>query len=145
MAASVTLLGAFFAGICAIFHARGSARFDSAVQIVARAFMETTTPQKSQHQFPCKDCGADLLFAPGTNCLKCPYCGAENCIPDSQPGAVQEEDFRATLANLAQSQDLQDTLAVKCVACGAESQFGSDVVSSKCPFCGAAIVATAQS
>jgi len=108
--------------------------------------MDTAQPgTKSQHQFPCKDCGADLVFAPGTDCLKCPYCGAENCIPKAAPGSVREEDFRATLANLAHSQDVQDTLAVKCVACGAESQFGSDVVASKCPFCGAAIVATAQS
>jgi predicted RNA-binding Zn-ribbon protein involved in translation (DUF1610 family) len=107
--------------------------------------MDTATPTKPQHQFPCKQCGADLVFAPGTNCLKCPYCGAENCIPEAPPGAVQEEDFRATLANLATSQELADTLTVKCVACGAESQFNSDVVANKCPFCGAAIVATAQS
>jgi len=99
----------------------------------------------SRRQFPCKDCGADLVFAPGTNCLKCPYCGAENHIPDADPGAVQEEDFRATLANLENSAETQDTLAIKCTSCGAESQFGGDVVASKCPFCGAPIVATAQS
>ena len=99
----------------------------------------------SKRQFPCKDCGADLVFAPGTNCLKCQYCGAENCIPDADPGAVQEEDFRATLANIADSADLQDTLAIKCTSCGAESQFAAGVVASKCPFCGAPIVATAES
>jgi predicted RNA-binding Zn-ribbon protein involved in translation (DUF1610 family) len=109
--------------------------------------MDTAPPPSTapRRQFPCKDCGGDLVFAPGTNCLKCPYCGAENCIPDAPPGSVHEEDFRATLANLTDSTDLQDTLTVKCVACGAESQFGSDVVANKCPFCGAAIVATAQS
>ena len=108
--------------------------------------METAQPTPpKQRQFPCKDCGADLVFAPGTNCLKCPYCGSENCIPDAPPGSVQEEDFEQALANLSHSADLQDTLTVKCVACGAESQFNADVVAQKCPFCGAAIVATAES
>ncbi|HEY7120486.1 MAG TPA: hypothetical protein VH475_28135 [Tepidisphaeraceae bacterium] len=109
--------------------------------------MDTAPPPspKFQRQFPCSNCGADLVFAPGTNCLKCPYCGAENRLPEASPDAVQEEDFRATLDHLAGEAETTDALTVKCVACGAESQFGSDVVASKCPFCGAAIVATAES
>src|SRR3954468_11753554 len=93
----------------------------------------------NQRQFPCKQCGADLVFAPGTNHLKCPYCGAENDIPgapESAGGAaaaIQEEDFRATLDNLAGGAEVQDAMTVKCVGCGAESQFNADIVANKCP------------
>jgi predicted RNA-binding Zn-ribbon protein involved in translation (DUF1610 family) len=100
---------------------------------------------RHQRQFPCKDCGADLVFEPGTNCLKCPYCGSENCIPDDPTATVREEDYLATLNNLANAADTVDTMTVKCVGCGAESQFNANVVASKCPFCGTAIVNTAES
>jgi predicted RNA-binding Zn-ribbon protein involved in translation (DUF1610 family) len=98
-----------------------------------------------QRQFPCKSCGANLVFAPGTDCLVCPYCGAENRIEADPHARVAEEDFVATINNLAAHAEMQDAMTVKCVACGAESQFGANVVADKCPFCGAAIVATAQS
>lgn len=108
--------------------------------------MEEAPPIPStKRQFPCKNCGADLVFQPGTDYLICPHCGTENQIPKDPTAAVQEEDFRATMANLATSADLQDALTIKCTSCGAESQFAGDVVSNKCPFCGAPIVATAQS
>lgn len=101
---------------------------------------------KKQRQFPCKDCGADLVFAPGTDCLKCPYCGAENQIePSPADTLVRELDFVATLNNLSHEAPTRDALTVKCDACGAESEFAGDVVADHCPFCGKAIVATAQS
>lgn len=103
------------------------------------------SPTPTKRQFPCKDCGADLVFEPGTDCLKCPYCGAENCIPAAPPGSVQEEDFRATLNQLVGAADTVDVMEVKCTSCGAASNFNTDVVASKCPFCGAPIVATAHS
>lgn len=106
---------------------------------------EATHITGSQRQFRCKNCGADLVFAPGTESLVCPHCGTENQIPKVATDQVQEEDFRATLASLADNAQLQDALTVKCISCGAESQFGGDVVSNKCPFCGAPIVATAES
>ena len=31
-------------------------------------------------QFKCRQCGARLEFAPGTESLVCPYCGAKNEI-----------------------------------------------------------------
>src|SRR5687768_1629644 len=105
---------------------------------------EALPPTLNQRQFPCKDCGADLVFAPGTNCLKCPYCGGENCIPEAPPGAVQEEDYHATLNHLSESAETVEAMTVKCAGCGAESQFNPGVVASRCPFCGAAIVATAH-
>lgn len=95
-------------------------------------------------QFPCKQCGANLVFAPGTTCLKCPYCGTENEIAGDGP-AVEELDFRAQMAQMQATAPTQETLAVRCNACGAETDLSHNVVADKCPFCGAAIVAVAAS
>lgn len=98
----------------------------------------------SQRQFPCRQCGANLVFEPGTTSLKCPYCGTENDIAPLA-ATIEELDFRTEAAQLAESAQTQETLAVRCTACGAETDFTHDVSASKCPFCGAAIVATASS
>ena len=37
---------------------------------------------QTQHEFPCKQCGANLQFQPGTRTLKCPYCGAVFVLKD---------------------------------------------------------------
>ena len=37
--------------------------------------------QESVRQFPCKQCGANLSFAPGTTKLVCPYCGHAEEVP----------------------------------------------------------------
>ncbi len=96
-----------------------------------------------EKQFPCKQCGANLQYAPGTKTLTCPYCGAINEIPDAS-AKVEEEDFRAVLANQEAHEPVEEKLAVKCNICGAETTFSPDTVADKCPFCGSAIIATAQ-
>jgi LSD1 subclass zinc finger protein len=100
--------------------------------------------EAGQRQFPCKQCGANLQYMPGTKTLTCPYCGTINEIPESQE-RVEEVDFRTALANLAAKEPVQETLAVKCNVCGAETNLSPNTVADKCPFCGSAIVATATS
>lgn len=100
--------------------------------------VEPPLPQQ-QRQFPCKNCGANLRFEPGQSTLKCPYCQVENEIPLSFE-AIEEIDFRATLANLASSQVTEETLTVKCTACGAESSLDPSVTADRCAFCGSPIV-----
>src|SRR3954451_889995 len=106
--------------------------------------METSEIQAGQRQFPCRQCGANLVFEPGTTSLKCPYCGTQNDIAPLA-AVIEELDFNSYAAQEARATQTQETLAVRCTACGAETDFTHDVSSSKCPFCGAAIVATASS
>ena len=40
-----------------------------------------TPPAEKVRQFPCKQCGANLTFAPGTTHLTCPYCGYVEEVP----------------------------------------------------------------
>ena len=94
-------------------------------------------------QFSCKDCGADLKFAPGTNALKCPYCGVENEIETTEEAvadAVEELDFREHLAKLKAGQETYEVLTARCTNCGAQTSFDEHITSDLCPFCGAALV-----
>ena len=101
-------------------------------------------PTSQQHQFPCKQCGALLTYAPGSDSLKCPYCGALNEI-DASKELVGELDYNAYLAQLAAGADTVETLNVKCNGCGAASSLPPGTASGVCPFCGQPIVAQAMS
>lgn len=94
---------------------------------------------RGMQQYPCKNCGAGLQFAPGTNHLVCPYCGAENEIA---AGAVQIEelDYEATVRHLAGSAETLDVVTAKCSNCAAETTLAPNVTADVCAFCGAALV-----
>ena len=95
-------------------------------------------------QFPCSNCGANLVFQPGTDHLVCPYCGTDNPIPVSDAPVI-ELDFESHVGQLEQSESTHIVLTVRCTNCGAESDFTHDVTAGKCPFCGTGIVAQAAS
>jgi DNA-directed RNA polymerase subunit RPC12/RpoP len=106
--------------------------------------MEAPSQQQTHRQFPCKNCGANLQFAPGTRSLVCPYCGTTNEIAAPSDARVEEIDFAQTVNNLA-PEELVETLAVRCNTCGAETTLKPNVTAARCPFCGSAIVAQAMS
>ena len=107
--------------------------------------MTVATPGISlQHQFPCVDCGANLRFEPGTDSMKCPYCGTEQAIP-RVPEQIAELDFLAYVQRLPDGDATHETLTVHCTTCGAETSMQPDVTAALCPFCGSGIVATAAS
>ena len=100
----------------------------------------TSSPQ---HQFPCAQCGANLQFEPGTESLKCPYCGMVQPIP-SVPEHIRELDFLTYLQSLPAGDGVHEALTVHCGNCGAETGLQPDVTAANCPFCGCGIVATAS-
>jgi predicted RNA-binding Zn-ribbon protein involved in translation (DUF1610 family) len=100
------------------------------------------SPAAGPKQFPCKNCGASLSFAPGTKSLKCPYCGVLNEIAgDDTP--IEELDFQTQLQALSDQQETHESVVVHCDGCGAESTLPPGQTAGLCPFCGRAIVATA--
>jgi len=107
--------------------------------------MTAASASTQQRQFPCKQCGAGLEYAPGTREVTCKYCGAVNEILVDPAAQVVENDFRSALVKLAAAEPTREVLSVKCNVCGAESQLPPDETADKCPFCGSAIVATAGS
>jgi DNA-directed RNA polymerase subunit RPC12/RpoP len=108
-----------------------------------------TAVAPTQRQFPCKNCGANLVFAPGTHSLQCPYCGTLNEIPPDDVGvssaAVEEQDYETSFRACCREEDMAEVLTVRCTNCGAETTLSPNTTAGKCPFCGAGIVAQAAS
>ncbi|HYK87248.1 MAG TPA: hypothetical protein VE398_00655 [Acidobacteriota bacterium] len=95
--------------------------------------------QSNLTQYPCRQCGAKLDFAPGTSVLKCPYCGFENPIPKSE-ALVAELDYRSYLAKAGDEKDTHEAERIQCATCGAETTMPPNATSGICPFCGANLV-----
>lgn len=97
-------------------------------------------PASTQRVFPCTNCGATLEFAPGTESLRCPYCGSAQHIEIAADRVVREhawDEFvrlpRKPVATLA-------AYVFTCPGCGAVTE--SDAISDRCQFCGAPVVAS---
>ncbi len=97
-----------------------------------------------QQSFKCKSCGAKMEFKPGSGSQVCPYCDHENPIPESEKD-IKELDFKAYMADMQDSSDMQETLVIKCPECAAETTSLPNITSQECPYCGVNIVATASS
>jgi DNA-directed RNA polymerase subunit RPC12/RpoP len=87
-------------------------------------------------QFPCKQCGAGLTFAPGTRELVCPYCGHRDVIP-ATPQAIAEYDLEEALLRLPRTEGWgTETRSLHCSNCGATIVFAAGQVAGRCAFCG---------
>jgi DNA-directed RNA polymerase subunit RPC12/RpoP len=97
-----------------------------------------------QEQFDCPGCGAQFEFNPDAGAMKCPYCGFEKTIPQSEE-EIRELDFLAYLDQAEAASETVENVTIKCPACTAESTFDPNVTSDVCPFCGTNIVVTKAS
>lgn len=96
-------------------------------------------------QFPCTQCGAKVVFAPGTDALKCPYCGTETEIPASTEG-IEEHEFHAAAAEtLGEGAETEDVSSVQCTSCAALIEPPASHEAFPCPYCGSSIVAREKS
>ena len=64
--------------------------------------MAETRHSHSTRRFPCEQCGALLLFAPGSHELQCDYCGHRTPI-ERRVDVIREYDFRDALERLARA------------------------------------------
>lgn len=92
-----------------------------------------------QRQFPCQQCGAALQFAPQTQSLVCPYCGARVAVPAADE-RVGELDFAAHLRRLADAAETVDAVVVRCGQCAAEVTAPPARSAFACPYCGTDVV-----
>ncbi len=89
-------------------------------------------------KFPCPSCGAKLDFDPSVAGLKCPYCGYEEKIDQSDAAEVVERDYLEFLAK-EESKGVAipgRSTETKCTGCGAVVLLEDKVATEKCPFCG---------
>lgn len=90
-------------------------------------------------QLACEQCGAVLAYAPGTDKLRCAYCGHENTIREVAVEIV-EHNLDEALASGAGAAVIEETETVKCASCAAEFTFDPATHAGSCPFCGHSIV-----
>lgn len=96
-------------------------------------------------QFPCTQCGAKVEFAPGTDSLRCPYCGTLTRIPSSDI-PIEERDFVThAAADLGADAEMEEVASVRCASCAALVQPPRSAEAFPCPYCGSSIVAAAIS
>lgn len=102
--------------------------------------MDAPAAPSKVRQYPCKGCGANVEFAPGTTNLKCPYCGFAEAIPQSE---AEIKEHALAGAVLHQSKKVKGYGAagrdVKCERCGAVSRLTAETLSAECAFCGAPV------
>ncbi|MDD4291349.1 MAG: hypothetical protein PHX51_03800 [Clostridia bacterium] len=87
--------------------------------------------------FKCSGCGANMVFDPATQKLRCPYCGIEQTVDASKD--VKERDFEEFEGLETWTGEIK---RVRCENCGAEEVFASDETAKKCSFCGSPKVIT---
>ena len=92
----------------------------------------------NQDEIACIQCGAKLTFAPGTDSLKCEFCGAQNTIEvdeHERAEAHKEIDFHNFVNKQMDIAPKAEILTIKCDGCGAETTFDQNVISDSCDFC----------
>ncbi len=101
----------------------------------------------SPNQVKCRQCGGDLMFAPGTTSLKCQFCGAVNDIDKSDwnyDAMATKHNFLADV-DAFPAAETEEVHTVKCSCCGAQTTFNSNVHTANCDFCGSPITVTGTS
>jgi LSD1 subclass zinc finger protein len=88
----------------------------------------------------CTGCGAKLIFAPGTDSLKCQYCGDINKIEIKEIAPIEEYDFLQAIRNGVSVAEKHEISTVKCPSCGAQSTLAPNISSDQCAFCGTPLV-----
>ncbi|SPH17294.1 hypothetical protein DEA8626_00811 [Defluviimonas aquaemixtae] len=96
-----------------------------------------------EHRFPCRQCGADLRFAPGEGKLICDHCGYEEPVAVAGRGhqPIPETAFRRGLREALPEAEIEIARYSKCPNCGAEVRFDPAVHAAECPFCATPVVA----
>jgi DNA-directed RNA polymerase subunit RPC12/RpoP len=91
-------------------------------------------------EFPCKQCGASVQFAPGTRELVCPYCGHRDVIPTSAE-EIREYGLDEALLTRPKAEGWGiESRSLRCEGCGATTVFAAGQTAGKCAFCGSAKV-----
>ena len=99
------------------------------------AEQEQEIVEKKTHKFPCKGCGAELLFNAKADKLVCEYCGFEETIPKSQE-EIKEYSFNEYFAKPKATGLGTDNKTFKCNGCGATTSVSAQTISTECAFCG---------
>ncbi len=91
----------------------------------------------------CPACGAQALWEPATQKLRCPFCGTVSQFEESVTGEIVENDLATALREIPQDKRgwSPTQVTVKCQSCQAISVFAVGRVAQRCDFCGSPALA----
>ena len=89
---------------------------------------------KSELKKACINCGAELLYAPGTTELQCNYCGHSETIAAVQ-NSFEELELRPYLDELGNLSHSELISLIQCKNCGANQHIEENYKSLHCVYC----------
>ena len=96
--------------------------------------MSEPLQQKSELKKSCVNCGAELLYAPGTTELKCEYCNHKVTIPNPESG-YEELELKKYLSELGSQSHREEISMLHCKNCGANQHVEENYKSLHCIYC----------
>jgi len=96
--------------------------------------MQTKPQQKSELKKACINCGAALLYAPGTTALKCSYCGHTETIISSKD-ELEELALKKYLSEMGEQSHSEEITILHCKNCGANQHIEEHYKSLHCIYC----------
>jgi len=96
--------------------------------------MEEKTPKKSELKKACTNCGAELLYSPGTTELKCEYCGHTETISSSDE-SFEELELKKYLSEMGGQSHSEEITMLHCKNCGANQHVEENYKSLHCIYC----------
>lgn len=96
---------------------------------------------ESTRTYPCRQCGAQLVFDITQQKLACPSCGYAADIDTSQLAAPSERDFASTMGEIraamgsVQPPQIAGEKEIVCQNCGGHTTFSGTLTATRCPYC----------
>lgn len=96
--------------------------------------MQKTASSTSELKKSCVNCGAELLYAPGTTELKCEYCDYSQEIAPSENG-FKELKLQKYLNEMGSQSHSEQISMLHCKNCGANQHIEENYKSLHCVYC----------
>jgi DNA-directed RNA polymerase subunit RPC12/RpoP len=96
--------------------------------------VEDTASKKSELKKSCVNCGAELLYAPGTTELQCEYCNHTQPITALESG-FEELELKPYLEELGSRSHSEEITMLHCKNCGAHQHVEENYKSLHCVYC----------
>ena len=89
----------------------------------------------------CNGCGAKLNYSPGSDYLKCEYCGStDNPIPQAKEYSISTYNYDEFVKESRSVGGKNNQELIKCNSCGSKTVFEKNQTATQCPFCTAPLV-----
>ena len=98
--------------------------------------MSLEEAKQSEINKSCKSCGAELNYLPGSEFLKCDYCGYREEIVVKEGESALELDLKNYLSEIGGQAHSEEISMIHCNGCGADQHIGEHIKSQHCAFCG---------